>query len=694
MKRLTKIIGSLIFILLFLPIISYSQWEKSTGLDGGELTEMVSLDSVLFAISPKLGIFSKSNNGDWQHSYNEQAGNLISSGNCIIARQNYMSAPVRSFDYGNTWETLNHLDGVYKILSIDTVLFFGPYYTLRSFDYGDTYDTIQLPESVQNYEAYSLCDDSLYYAYFCNDDGLNKLYYSANYGETWDTICKSGLLSDNFGIIQHISYMNGTFWARVRYFSASSTEIHVFDWNQNQWNDITNNLPGAVHNHLYEYDGTIYCCVDNHPVYQFNDGDSTWIKFTNISKNVNKLLACNDQLFCVTDQGAYSIDTNGIFTELNSGLSHRNITSIDELNDDIFVAANSEIFKSTDGGTSFVKMENAYGFQIIATDSVIYTLSPHDLRRSWDGGETWYTSSNWLRCPNGSLLKNMSITNTYCFVGTDQGLYRSLQGTFNWNRLENGPFYPNFIVENVEAIGRTVIAGEQWYTQNLYQSRTHGATFSFLDDYYNISKVDQTFYILKDTITYSDDMGASWKKIQYSPQNNVGHCIDIKGDTIIIGGRDVYGNPSLQMTYSPLIHWIDIIDDLPNSSTFSGEYIADLKIVDGKIFVANPVNGLWYRDDILTGTSTENERPKKSEVSVFPNPVSNEAYFKFAFPSSNKVQISIYNHCGEIVDVIRLMNTGGQQQYVWNVKDKPAGIYYYRISGGGNSVTGKIVVVN
>ncbi len=510
-----------------------------------------------------------------------------------------MNPPVRSFDYGNTWEPVYSMDGIYNILAIDTVLFYGPHFSYRRFDFGDSYHPFELPESAQEYESYSTCDDSLLYTWYYDDEGyFYKLYYSANYGDSWDSICKEGLFSNTYGQIEQIRNMNGTYWARVRYFSVSSTEVYIFNMTENNWTNITNNLPAAPHNHLYEYNGDIYCAVENYPVYKFSYSDSSWTEFTDISKNVNQLLAYDNQLYCVADQGAYYIESSGTFIGINDGLSHRNVTSINELNGDIYIAANGEIFKSADGGKSFEIMDNAYGIKIIATDSVLYTLSSHDLRRSWDGGITWNTSSNWLRCPNGSSLKNMSITNNYCFVGTDMGLYRSVHGTIDWNRLENGPFYPNFIVENLEAIGRTVIAGEIWFSQNLYLSRSHGSSFDILDEFSNIDKVDQTFYILKDTIAWSDDLGTTWHQIINSPENNIGYCLDTKEDTMIVGGRDIYGNPTILMNHSPTDEWIDIIDNLPITTVVSDDHIPELEIIDGIIYVANPENGLWYRNDI------------------------------------------------------------------------------------------------
>jgi len=50
----------ILIIIIFLPLVSISQWEMATGFNTAKTYYMVSVDSVLIAISDERGIYSKS----------------------------------------------------------------------------------------------------------------------------------------------------------------------------------------------------------------------------------------------------------------------------------------------------------------------------------------------------------------------------------------------------------------------------------------------------------------------------------------------------------------------------------------------------------------------------------------------------------------------------------------------------------
>lgn len=686
-----------ISILLLLSIISFysfSQWQSATGLDGSNLTYMVSADGVLLAVSEDQGVFSKTASGNW-HLCNtsNRYRRLLSAGNCVFALNSISTNnPSRSFDGGITWEKLNNIESGNYMTAIDTVIFFGSGYRCRSFDYGDTYDTIQLPELVQGSYSRSFCDDMNFYVHQSNDIGYNKLYFSTNYGDTWDTILTTGLFTNPYIDLEQINYLNGTFWAQ-RILGTSPGDLWMLDTLNNCWTSVSGTLPGFGFNDLFEYNSKVLCSVNNHPVLYFNYDNSSWVEFAEPQKVVNEFLVHDNQLFCATQQGAYSLDTNGNYTDFNQELNHRSITSISSYEDKILIAANNEIYSSSDGGSNFNRIENAYGHQIIATDSIYYTLSSHDFRVSRDEGITWESHPNWIRCPSGSSFTHLSITNKYYFLGTQKGLFRSLHGLVNWMKLENGPFYSDFWVYNVEATGRAVIAGEYFFAQKLYKSNNFGITFSDFDEFCRLRKVNQSLFLLKDTIFISHDQAQSWLAVPYEA-NQYGHCIDQKGDTLVVGGRDIYGNLVVNIIYESLNHWIDLTDNLP-SSFGDVNIINEIHIYDGRVLIANPHYGLWYRDDILTGKEDDGLSYDKIEwVNVYPNPVSNMATFSYVLPENSEVRINIYNQFGYIIDVINEYQLAGKNQTIWNGINFPSGLYLYQATIGKTKTSGRFVIAN
>lgn len=81
------------------------------------------------------------------------------------------------------------------------------------------------------------------------------------------------------------------------------------------------------------------------------------------------------------------------------------------------------------------------------------------------------------------------------------------------------------------------------------------------------------------------------------------------------------------------------------------------------------------------------------EVEVYPNPFSSQITIAYVLAEPEMVEISILNHQGEKVDIIREDQEAGNQKIVWNAKDLPNGMYFYRIEAGGNVALGKILHV-
>lgn len=700
MKKLVVHIGLLFSIIILLPLSSFSQWEMATGLDGGVITDMVSVDSVLFALTGGTGVYSKSDNGDWERSFNYFKFNYLEkAGNCVFAYySNYGDDPIRSSDYGVSWESVPNIGNTRKMHSIDTVIFFGSYCQSRSFDCGNTYDTIQFPMPLQGQYLTVFSDDSLLYAHYWDINDVHSLFYSNDYGDTWNTININGLFIIPYIRIQQIKYLNGTFWAQLEFMNTgyAFNTVHVYNDALNKWEDVTGNLPYFTqHNHLFEYDGNILCSQNSYPVFKFNYTDSLWAQFADASKNVNQFLLHNDELFCATDQGPCSLDTSGNWTTYYTGLQHRNITSIDEQDGIIYVTANNELFYSEDGGNNFARNENTFGFQIIVTDTVFYTISPHEYHMSWDEGATWQSFSDSLEDNYNPRLTRLSISPDYYYIGTGRGLFRSHSDSISWVKVENGPFNSNFIVHNVEAIRHTVMIGEWLYAQRLYFSVNNGYSYIEFDEFSRFAKINESYYLLKDSIHYSDNTGITWEAIPVRPTGNHIYCIDRKEDTIIIGGRDIYANPILRIAYYEGGFFYDLMDNLPVSTSDPWIVIEELKIVDGRIFVGNPKHGLWYRDDILTHAS---EKPTIIEtdnlfINVYPNPLSTATTFQYTLQQSSQVQIIVYNHFGKQVDVISNYQFSGKQNVIWRSNGLPSGIYYFTIKAGEHVASGKMMVI-
>ncbi len=81
-------------------------------------------------------------------------------------------------------------------------------------------------------------------------------------------------------------------------------------------------------------------------------------------------------------------------------------------------------------------------------------------------------------------------------------------------------------------------------------------------------------------------------------------------------------------------------------------------------------------------------------LSVYPNPSSSAITFCYALDEPSQVTLQIYNLYGQQMDyLINEYQQKGNHHFSWNVAGLPSGIYFYRLSTGKQSSTGKMTVV-
>lgn len=90
----------------------------------------------------------------------------------------------------------------------------------------------------------------------------------------------------------------------------------------------------------------------------------------------------------------------------------------------------------------------------------------------------------------------------------------------------------------------------------------------------------------------------------------------------------------------------------------------------------------------------------RSEILIgnYPNPFNPLTKFYFTLPeihgASNSVKIVIYDMLGnEISTVLKEKKTPGDHSAVWNASDSPSGVYFYKITYGNFSKTGKMTLI-
>ncbi|MCF6170809.1 MAG: T9SS type A sorting domain-containing protein [Bacteroidales bacterium] len=80
-------------------------------------------------------------------------------------------------------------------------------------------------------------------------------------------------------------------------------------------------------------------------------------------------------------------------------------------------------------------------------------------------------------------------------------------------------------------------------------------------------------------------------------------------------------------------------------------------------------------------------------VSVFPNPFKTSASIAYELNKATSVQVSIYNHLGKQIEVIRKKQSAGKQKLIWDATGFPSGVYYFHLMAGKQTARGKMLLI-
>ena len=592
---------------LFVFVISTdikAQWQPCLGIEGGYVGNIIQSDSFLFTTSANT-IYRTDTNfiTTWVKSTELAGGGYLFVYDSCIFSYGIMHGMLRSFDNGLTWNQDYEFSYTNTMCSVDSVIFFcDNIYLYKSYDFLETSEKITILQIERPY-VWSYNDSLL----FVSDMHGEGMFQSLDTGENWDAITDAGLPSDDI-VTYNMTCYNNTIWICGDY------GVYYLNPDRTTWIESNTGIPEGIKViEMNLFNSELYCSPKGIGLFKFDNDNLIWEYIDESPTTIGSVNEINDELYCGTSNGAFKMDSSFNWYTNLQGLYHRHISSLSVLLDTIYVFANNELFKSYDEGNYFEKIETIKGRQIIATDSVFYSLSYTNMLLSRDYGALWDTITYGLQ----KHLIHLSITNNYYYICSSYGLFRSRVDTINWFRLENG--LSTWTINYFEVIDSVVIVND--YSERLVCiSKDYGDTFDTLlvTDGHNfpIKKIDDRFYILNGTmILYSDDLGVTWEEIT-APYNTL--SLDQNDDYLVIGGNFVASNSVLSISYDNGQTWASIVDNLPWA--FYGSY-NNITFYNQRLFTSSAGNSLWYRDDILTEIP-EVEIINHDKVRIFPNPVS------------------------------------------------------------------------
>lgn len=359
------------------------------------------------------------------------------------------------------------------------------------------------------------------------------------------------------------------------------------------------------------------------------------------------------------------------------------------VNDELFAAVNGKgIFRSRDRGETWTLLN--INISVGPTDRL--TVACKDLGNGNDAVFVGYDagppnlfmrySSNsgesFVEIPRGNLPSAMSSifetfltpnsSKLFVLVSYNKGLYRSTDMGVNWRRIDSDPSSgesdDNFLTMRADRTGRLFIG----------RNALPGSTKS------------KNACLLR-----SSDDGETWQYIIDGWDNR--DVTNNKVTGITFGpGQDVWAMTARTtgVFYSSNggTNWVSRNEGLPNNGSGSGI----VALPNGDVFVA-PTGGPVYRKAGVT--SIDESMPAVLQaVSVWPNPVRDQASVQFNVDRSSLVTMSVYTSSGMLVaEPLTARLEAGHHSVPFSTAELPNGIYRWVVRTGSDVSTGAVTVL-
>lgn len=705
------------------------------------ISDILLFDECIF-VTTWSGIFRSSNFGfNWTKVYNSQVNSLAFIDTILIAgTQNY--GVMRSYDKGINWAPANNgIDNfsIRLVYEADGILLASAAGTsgsgmFRSIDSANTWIRLDPYQFAWNAEGITYNNGILYsydfenYAkvYKSTDLGLTwflpagttspadiiqgiysvdneiyvgiyrfGLYKSTNEGVNWtqinngvvnkDILSVNGsdslIISSSFGGI-NITYNKGIFWDNLSQGLTNSSVISLLS--------VGNNLFAGT------YGSGIFKSVNN---------GETWTKLNHPNLYVGDLIYGHNRIYAIVSEyysGPYpakvywSLDLGETWNYSNYTESFTCLIATGE-----FLLAGSQfgLYRSTNYGQSWTQITNGIPNNIVVTsmsskDSVIlFTNGTNGVYRSSDYGSSWqFVSISGL-----SSARKVEFIDDRVYVGSSQVnfLFESQNDGLIWSQVQiplfNSDVTALYGYENYKFVGLSnngvLISsnfGANWQNSNdflvnkILSFENHNLTLYTGTNGAGIYKLNSVVLPVElvsfEANLSGNDVLLSWKTI--TEKNNQGFEIFRKTNDIeyvLIGFVEGSGTSTEPKNYF-----------FRDKNIFNDDYTYRLKQIDfdGKFS---------FSDEINIAVNIANEY---ALFQNYPNPFNPVTKIKFSVPSSETIQIKVYDILGkEITTILNEYKQAGIYEVEFDATNLPSGVYYYRVLSGNYSETKKMLLL-
>jgi len=324
--------------------------------------------------------------------------------------------------------------------------------------------------------------------------------------------------------------------------------------------------------------------------------------------------------------------------------------------------------------------------------SLFFSSSSGDLIYTTDNG------GNWIRTPagvTGAAVRSMIFTSELegYLCGTNRLASRTLDGGLNWY-LASVPSSVNNLNSIIKTDQEHLLIATNGGV--LLRSTDFGRHFQpeqvfGYDNYHSLFRLNSRFYLFNEfgyTLT-SSDQGESWQELR----------LNFDGALRQTG---IAGNRFMMLSATGGLYTSNIQGDILNSQQVQGGSQKKTMFLTstGNLIVAGSGASLLVGRDtaVVSGIAADGENgstPGNMRLyQNYPNPFNGTTVIPFYMAKPGRATIEVFNTNGERVSVLldRELDRG-DHLIPFDSAGLPSGIYLYRLTSGGNSFTGKMILL-
>ena len=332
----------------------------------------------------------------------------------------------------------------------------------------------------------------------------------------------------------------------------------------------------------------------------------------------------------------------------------------------VLLGARGGIYKTTDGGNSWLKvydMQGAVTIQRMYGDTVF--VGGSELIRSTDNGRSW--------------TKVLDTPYVARITETPSGVLIAASPNWPWPELAKG-------------ILRSTDGGNTWYFSNDGLPNKNVVDVSawpsgFSPEVYGVTMVNGA--------VYSQDEGKTWIPMPQSAGINLVEGKVVKATSslgVFVGGYGGYDgiSPLYWSRTGGLSNWVAI--DL-NPRRVEVECLGEF---NSNILLIGTNDGMW----VATFYNVTPIRESSSQPSTFqlfqnyPNPFNPTTTIEFSLPERSFVKLTVYNALGqEVAVLVDEEKSPGKYAVTFDASKLSSGIYFYRLETPKFIETKKMILV-